>query len=109
MAEWAVLLRLAAESLLALPKRRQHPNPAWHSNDLQISLRSPVPPSLGAPDVPADPAVAPPDTRRILAVAPLIGDKRCYGEYPARGYGDIRLRAAAEAVAPITQRIGASW
>ena len=24
-----------------------------------------------------------PDTRRILPVAPLIGDKRCYGEDPA--------------------------
>jgi hypothetical protein len=27
---------------------------------------------------------ASPDTRRTLAVAPLIGDKRCYGECPAR-------------------------
>ena len=25
-----------------------------------------------------------PDPRRILPVAPLIADKRCYGEYPAR-------------------------
>jgi len=33
-----------------------------------------------------------PDTRRSLAVAPLIGDKRCYGEAPARlrgGYGPV--------------------
>jgi hypothetical protein len=33
-----------------------------------------------------------PDTRRTLAVAPLIRDKRCYGECPAsvrRGYGGV--------------------
>ena len=36
---------------------------------------------------------ASPDTRRTLPVAPLIADKRCYGECPAsvrRGYGDVR-------------------
>ena len=32
----------------------------------------------------ADTTIAPPEPRRSLAVAPLIGDKRCYGETPAR-------------------------
>jgi hypothetical protein len=36
-----------------------------------------------------------PDTRRTLAVAPLIGDKRCYGECPA----SVR-RISGEAPAP---------
>ena len=31
-----------------------------------------------------------PDTRRILAVAPLIGDQRCYGETPVRLAGGSR-------------------
>jgi hypothetical protein len=35
-------------------------------------------------------SIAPPDPRRILPVAPLIGDKRCYGEYPVRLRGDPR-------------------
>jgi hypothetical protein len=64
-----------------------------------------------APNLHAGPAGAPPDTRRSLAVAPLIGYQRCYGETPAsvrRDYGDFRLRPAADAVAPITQKIGAS-
>ena len=61
-----------------------------------------------APDLHAGPAGASPDTRRTLAVAPLIGYQRCYGDCP-RDYGDFRLRSAADAVAPITQKIGASW
>jgi len=37
---------------------------------------------------------ASPDTRRRLAVAPLIGDKRCYGESPARPRRDYGGRTA---------------
>src|ERR1035441_2383777 len=33
---------------------------------------------------PHSPTVASPDTRRSLPVAPLIADKRCYGDSPAR-------------------------
>ena len=47
--------------------------------------------SLIAPGARRDLAVASPDTRRTLAVAPLIGDKRCYGECPARRRRDCRL------------------
>ena len=39
-----------------------------------------------------------PDTRRTLPVAPLIGDKRCYGECPAsvrRGPREVLVRAGA--------------
>ena len=42
--------------------------------------------------LPADTAVPPPGPQGNLAVAPLIGDKRCYGEVPLRsrwGNGEI--------------------
>ena len=40
-------------------------------------------PCPSKPEPPAHTSIAPPDTRRILTVAPLIPNKRCYGEYPA--------------------------
>ena len=45
-------------------------------------------------------AGASPDTRRTLAVAPLIADQRCYGECPAsvrRGSGEAPARPAGQA------------
>ena len=57
---------------------------AWRCGCQLTIMMPPAIHSLTAPGAHADLAVASPDTRRTLAVAPLIGDKRCYGECPAR-------------------------
>ena len=74
---------------LDAPVARPLPHPAGNRTQPRPHLRRPSPPwrPAGAPT-----SVVPPDPRRSLPVAPLIGDKRCYGEATARlrrGYGGI--------------------
>jgi len=91
--------RLLCEAFRAAPRKTGF---SQEKLDLSPTLRDPAwllkKPSFWPPDPPTLPLTIlrdAPDPRRILAVSPLIADKRCYGEYPARvrcGYGGMSGR-----------------